>query len=213
MPLGPPVMLSSVAEPIGRPSKCRTRPPLSDLHVMASIQPCPCASATASPTLLLLTDMPFSRVFQGYDDIPEKIADKDAKKPEDWDDEDDGEWEAPLISNPEYKGPWVQKQIANPDYKGIWEAPDIANPEFKDDPTLYAFKDLANVGFELWQVKAGSLFDNILVTDDRKYAEEFAVKTWGAMKEKEKKMFDEVKEEERKVEEVREGWRADHRRC
>lgn len=140
---------------------------------------------------------------QGYDDIPEKIADKDAKKPEDWDDEDDGEWEPPLIANPEYKGPWVQKTIANPDYKGIWEAPDIPNPEFKDNPTLYAFSDLANVGFELWQVKAGTIFDNILVTDDRKYAKEFAEKTWGASKEAEKKMFDEVKEEERKKEEAR----------
>lgn len=142
---------------------------------------------------------------QGYDDIPEKIPDKDAKKPEDWDDEDDGEWEPPLIANPEYKGPWVQKTIANPDYKGIWEAPDIPNPEFKDDPKLYAFKDIANVGFELWQVKAGSIFDNILVTDDRKYAAEFAEKTWGKSKEAEKKMFDEVKEEERKKEEARRG--------
>ena len=28
---------------------------------------------------------------EGYDDIPKEIADPDAKKPEDWDDEDDGE--------------------------------------------------------------------------------------------------------------------------
>lgn len=27
-----------------------------------------------------------------------------AKKPDDWDDEEDGEWEAPMIDNPEYKG-------------------------------------------------------------------------------------------------------------
>lgn len=147
---------------------------------------------------------PSCRFFrQGYDDIPEKIPDADAKKPEDWDDEDDGEWEPPLISNPDYKGPWTQKQVANPDYKGIWEAPDIPNPEFKDDPMLYAFKDLANVGFELWQVKAGSLFDNILVTDDRAYAKEFAEKTWGANKEAEKTMFDEVKKVEQAKEEAR----------
>ncbi|KAJ3400403.1 hypothetical protein HDU80_006990 [Chytriomyces hyalinus] len=31
----------------------------------------------------------------------------DAENPEDWDDEMDGEWEAPRISNPEYKGEWV----------------------------------------------------------------------------------------------------------
>ena len=30
-------------------------------------------------------------------------------QPEDWDDEEDGEWTAPTIPNPEYKGPWKQK--------------------------------------------------------------------------------------------------------
>jgi Calreticulin family len=28
-------------------------------------------------------------------------VDPDAKQPEDWDEEEDGEWEPPLISNPE----------------------------------------------------------------------------------------------------------------
>lgn len=36
-------------------------------------------------------------------DKPEHIPDPDAKKPEDWDDEMDGEWEPPMIQNPEYK--------------------------------------------------------------------------------------------------------------
>jgi hypothetical protein len=30
-------------------------------------------------------------------------------QPEDWDDEEDGEWTAPTIPNPDYKGPWKQK--------------------------------------------------------------------------------------------------------
>ena len=34
---------------------------------------------------------------------PEYIPDPDAEKPEDWDDETDGEWEPPSIPNPEYK--------------------------------------------------------------------------------------------------------------
>ena len=34
---------------------------------------------------------------------PEHIPDPDAKKPEDWDDEMDGEWEPPMIDNPDYK--------------------------------------------------------------------------------------------------------------
>lgn len=45
------------------------------------------------------------------------IPDPDAKKPEDWDDEMDGEWEPPMIDNPDYKGEWKPKQIDNPDYK------------------------------------------------------------------------------------------------
>lgn len=30
-------------------------------------------------------------------------------QPEDWNDEEDGEWTAPTIPNPEYKGPWTPK--------------------------------------------------------------------------------------------------------
>jgi len=41
----------------------------------------------------------------------------------------------------------------------------IPNPDFKEDPNLYLYEDNAFVGFELWQVKAGSIFDNILITD------------------------------------------------
>lgn len=36
-------------------------------------------------------------------DKPQHIPDPEAKKPEDWDDEIDGEWEPPMIDNPEYK--------------------------------------------------------------------------------------------------------------
>ena len=39
---------------------------------------------------------------QDYDK-PEYIPDPDAKKPEDWDDDMDGEWEPPMIPNPDYK--------------------------------------------------------------------------------------------------------------
>jgi hypothetical protein len=30
-------------------------------------------------------------------------------QPSDWDEEDDGEWEVPMIPNPAYKGPWKPK--------------------------------------------------------------------------------------------------------
>jgi calreticulin len=44
--------------------------------------------------------------------------------------------------------------------------PKIANPDYKPNPTLYAFEDFGAIGFDLWQVKSGSIFDNVLITDD-----------------------------------------------
>nr|VDD08103.1 unnamed protein product [Brassica rapa] len=135
----------------------------------------------------------------GYDDIPKEIPDTDAKKPEDWDEEEDGEWTAPTVPNPEYMGEWKPKQIKNPNYKGKWEAPEIDNPDFKDDSELYVFPKLKYVGIELWQVKSGSLFDNVLICDDPDYAKKLADETWGKLKDAEKAAFDEIekkKEEE-----------------
>merc|ERR1712127_362404 len=99
-------------------------------------------------------------------DKPEFVADPDAKKPEDWDDEMDGEWEPPMINNNEYKGEWKPKQIDNPEYKGEWEHPEIDNPDYEADDKLYKFDDFGVVGLDLWQVKSGTIFDNILITDD-----------------------------------------------
>jgi len=118
----------------------------------------------------------------GYDDILEFIADPDAEKPDDWDEEDDGEWDAPEIQNPEYEGEWYAKQIDNPDYKGQWEHPMIANPDFEADDNLYLFKSNAFVGFDLWQVKSGTIFDNIIVTDSVEEAEQFMADTFDATK-------------------------------
>jgi len=137
---------------------------------------------------------------EGYDSIPKEIPDQDAKKPEDWDDEADGEWGAPLIPNPEFKGPWTQKKSKNPNYKGKWKVPLIDNPEFEEDPDLYVLPPVKYFGMELWQVKAGSIFDNILVTDDPEYAKQFAEKTWGEIKEGEKEMFDEIENKRREEE-------------
>ena len=89
--------------------------------------------------------------------------------------------------------PWRQKQIDNPDFKGIWTAPDIPNPEYTADDTLYKFDDLRYVGFELWQVTAGSVFDNVLVTDDAEYARASAEIFLKNSKHAERKMFEEVK--------------------
>ena len=53
------------------------------------------------------------------------------------------------------------------------------------------------------QVKSGTIFDNILVTDDVEYAKKLAEDTWGKMKDAEKEMFEKA-EEERKAKEEEE---------
>jgi len=136
----------------------------------------------------------------GYDDIPETIADEDAEKPDDWDDEEDGDWEAPQIPNPEYKGEWKPKQIENPDYKGPWEHPMIPNPEWEDAGDVYLRGPLNYVGFEIWQVKSGSIFDNIIVTDSIEEAEAFMGETFD--KDKEKAAYDKLEEEKAAEEEA-----------
>merc|ERR1719356_1736352 len=127
-----------------------------------------------------------------------RIVDDEAKKPDDWDDEEDGEWEAPMKDNPAYKGEWNVKRISNPAYKGIWEAKKIANPEYEDDDAIYKFDDFSFIGFDLWQVKGGTIFDNVIITDDVAEADSFA-KKWKELSEVEtakKKEEDDAKKAE-----------------
>jgi calreticulin len=143
-----------------------------------------------------------------------RIVDPEAAKPDDWDDEEDGEWEAPMKDNPDFKGEWSVKRISNPAYKGVWEAKKIANPEYVDDDAVYKYADFGFIGFDLWQVKGGSIFDNIVITDDVAEADNFA-KKWKELNEHEtaeKKKEDEAKkaeEEAKKAEEKTEDADAD----
>merc|ERR1711979_180892 len=114
-----------------------------------------------------------------------RIVDEEAKRPDDWDDEEDGEWEAPMKDNPAYKGDWHVKRISNPAYKGVWEAKKIANPEYADDDTLGQYADFGFLGFDLWQVKGGTIFDNVIVPDDAAEADAFS-KKWKALSQHEK---------------------------
>ena len=93
--------------------------------------------------------------------------------------------------------------IANPKYKGPWVHPEIDNPDYSPDEFLYRYKDIGAIGFDLWQVKSGTIFDNILLTDDEKYAEEVGNETWGKTKEPELKAKEKLDEEERKQEELK----------
>jgi len=145
-------------------------------------------------------DDPTDKKPAGYDDTPKQIPDPEAEKPEDWDDEADGEWEAPLISNPEFKGDWHAKKIPNPAYKGPWVHPEIANPDYKEDPKLHVFSDIGSVGMDVWQVKSGTIFDNIFISDSVSEAEAFLAETYN--KQKEKDAFDAFEKKKKEEEDA-----------
>merc|ERR1719460_716783 len=157
-------------------------------------------------------DDPEDKKPEGYDDIPAKISDPKAPKPDDWDTESDGEWEAPQIDNPDFKGPWKVKRIKNPAYKGVWEAKLIDNPKFVDDDKLYSYPKFSTVGIDIWQVKSGTIFDNILITDDVDYAKAHADKTWKAQKDGEKAMKEKADEEKRKKDEEERAKKEEERK-
>jgi len=138
---------------------------------------------------------------EDWDNEPKTIADPDAKQPEDWNEEEDGKWEPPKISNPAYKGEWQPRMIPNPAYKGEWKADMIDNPEYVHDENLYKYDSNAAVGFEIWQVKAGSIFDDILLTDDVDKAKEYAQAALDRAK-KEKSEFDKQEAKKREEEEA-----------
>ncbi|CAL1280656.1 unnamed protein product [Larinioides sclopetarius] len=135
------------------------------------------------------------------DDEPELIPDPNAEKPTDWDDEMDGEWEAPLINNPKcekigcgkwkapmidnpkYKGKWRAPLIDNPNYKGKWKPKRIPNPHYFEDKYPYKMTPIAAVGFELWSMVDGIMFDNIIITDDMYVAEHWAAETFDLKRE------------------------------
>ncbi|PQQ17007.1 calreticulin-3 [Prunus yedoensis var. nudiflora] len=156
---------------------------------------------------------------EGYDSIPSQIPDPKAKEPEDWDDEENGIWRRPKIPNPAYKGPWKPKKIKNPTIREsgrllglitqvsrfpLWfkeHLPFSSVPaEFEDDPDLYVLKPIKYVGIEVWQVKAGSVFDNILICDDPQYAKE-VVEGIFSNREAEKEAFEEAEKQRRAREE------------
>merc|ERR1711862_747279 len=75
------------------------------------------------------------------------------------------------------------------------EAKKISNPEYEDDDSVYKYDDFGFVGIDLWQVKAFTIFDNIIITDDVAEADAFAAK-WKTLSKAEqdaKKKADETK--------------------
>jgi len=89
-----------------------------------------------------------------------------------------------MIDNPDFKGSWNAKRIENPAYKGEWKANQLPNADFVED--VYPFDDIGSVGYELWTVTAGSIFDNIFVSDSLDDAWKHADANWEKIKEGEK---------------------------
>merc|ERR1711920_285845 len=77
-----------------------------------------------------------------------------------------------------------------------------ANPKYEDDNTVYKYDDFGFLGFDLWQGKGGTIFDNVILCDDKAEADSFA-KKWKALSEVEKakkKEEDDAKATEEKKE-------------
>jgi len=141
-----------------------------------------------------------------------KLDDPEDVKPEDWDkaehiwdwdwDDDMGEWRV---------GEWKPRQIDNPDYKGPWVHPEIDNPEYNPDDAkdIGKYAENCKIGFDLWQVKSGTIFDNMMITDDPAEAKAAGEALWAVTKEAEKKMKDAQDEEERAKAEAEAGEKAD----
>nr|POF23676.1 calreticulin-3 [Quercus suber] len=83
---------------------------------------------------------------------------------------------------------------------------DPISNEFEDDPDLYVLKPIKYVGIEVWQVKAGSVYDNILICDDPEYAKQVVEEIF-ANREIEKEALEEA-EKERRAREEEEANRA-----
>merc|ERR1712204_71662 len=54
-----------------------------------------------------------------------------------------------------------------------WEHPMIANPDFVEAKDVYARGTIGYIGGEVWQVKAGTVFSDFILTDSLAEAETF----------------------------------------
>ncbi|KAM6331915.1 LOW QUALITY PROTEIN: calreticulin-3 [Alca torda] len=105
----------------------------------------------------------------------------------------------------DWKGEWKPRQIDNPNYRGVWPHPQIDNPNYSPDSSVYRFENISIIGLDIWQVRAGTVFDKFLITDDEVYAEDFGDETWGERnKSPEKEMNIKQSEEEQEREGVKE---------
>merc|ERR1711997_758378 len=76
--------------------------------------------------------------------------------------------------------------------------PEIDNPDYNpaDAEGIAKYEENCKIGFDLWQVKSGTIFDNLIITDDPAAAKKAGEDLWAVTKEAEKKMKDEQDEED-----------------
>ncbi|KAK4385771.1 Calreticulin-3 [Sesamum angolense] len=199
----------------------KNRTLIKKLHVILSYQgqnypikkdlQCETDKLTHFYTFILRPDATYSVLIDGRErdsgsmytdwDIlpPRKIKAVNAKKPADWDDRE-------YIDDPNHVKPEgydsIPREIPDPKAKEV----SLSTKEFEDDPDLYVLKPIKYVGIEVWQVKAGSVFDNILICDDPEYAKNVVEEVF-ANREAEKEAFEEA-EKVRKAKEEEEARRA-----
>lgn len=140
------------------------------------------------------------------EDLESLIDDPEAVMPEDWDEDMDGEyvpaqidnpecagigcgvWEAPMISNPEFKGKWKAKNIKNPEYSGVWKARMIANPDYFEDLTPFASAvNVKALAVEVWTMSKDIMFDNFYLGNSVSDADMISAATF-AKKQQQAKM-------------------------
>lgn len=84
-------------------------------------------------------------------------------------------------------------------FQGEWVHPEIDNPAYINDDELYFYDDWGSIGIDIWQVKSGTIFDNIIITDSIEEAKTHADKNFKPLFEVEnelKEKYDKKKKEE-----------------
>ena len=86
----------------------------------------------------------------------------------------------------------------------------IPNPKYYEDKDLHVrCRKCKYIGFELWQVTAGTIFDDIIVTDSYDDAVVYAEKTFFKKSPRERKMYEEMMKAEKAVRTMTQAQQAD----
>ncbi|KAL0236878.1 hypothetical protein PCE1_000275 [Barthelona sp. PCE] len=143
------------------------------------------------------------------EDWPVEFIADDTEIPEYWDEEEDGEWEAPMMPNPEFV-PYTAPLIDNPDYMGEYIVQKIENPEYVEVDSAVV-GPISGVGIDIWTMQDKILFDNVLITthdSDRLLLEDYWKGKFdieSAAKREKEEADRKIAEEERKQREAEEA--------